>query len=168
MSTDGGALWIRPFEVADLPAMQAVRRRAFRPIVGEAFRDLLGDDLYPRVYPDWDKEQGDYLNSLCDGAADTEVYVASVEGVVIGFVGLALERATSTGEILLNAVDPDHQGSGIGTRLYEFALARMEEAGMTLAKVSTGGDESHAPARRAYRKAGFAGYIPSVNFYKLI
>jgi hypothetical protein len=46
--------------------------------------------------------------------------------------------------------------------LNEFALARMRDAGMKVATVSTGGDPSHVPARRAYRKARFDVEIPSV------
>jgi hypothetical protein len=33
---------------------------------------------------------------------------------------------------------------------------------MRAATVATGGDASHAPARRAYAKAGFAAQIPGV------
>jgi hypothetical protein len=39
---------------------------------------------------------------------------------------------------------------------------------MAVATVSTGGDPSHAPARRAYEKAGFGPAIPSVSLYKLL
>lgn len=46
--------------------------------------------------------------------------------------------------------------------MYRFALDRMKAAGMRVATVSTGGDPSHAPARQAYRKAGFLAEIPSV------
>jgi hypothetical protein len=46
--------------------------------------------------------------------------------------------------------------------MYHFAITRMKEAGMRVATVATGGDASHAPARRAYEKAGFAVQIPSV------
>ncbi|MEM7223540.1 MAG: GNAT family N-acetyltransferase [Pseudomonadota bacterium] len=69
------------------------------------------------------------------------------------------------GEIDLNAVDPDHQGSGVGAWMYAYALDRMKEAGMLVASVGTGGDPSHAPARRAYEKAGFGPAIPSVHLY---
>ena len=50
----------------------------------------------------------------------------------------------------------------MGTTLYEFAVERMREAGMRVATVSTGGDPSHAPARRAYQKAGFGVGVPSI------
>lgn len=46
--------------------------------------------------------------------------------------------------------------------MYDFAIARMKAAGMRVATVATGADASHAPARRAYEKAGFTVQIPSV------
>ena len=38
----------------------------------------------------------------------------------------------------------------------------MKSSGMQVATVATGGDPSHAPARRAYEKSGFNVQIPSV------
>jgi GNAT superfamily N-acetyltransferase len=83
-------------------------------------------------------------------------------GTVVGFVSLQLNQETQIGEIGLNAVHPDHAGKGVGTAMYDFAIARMKEAGMRVATVATGGDPSHAPARRAYEKAGFTVQIPRV------
>jgi hypothetical protein len=52
--------------------------------------------------------------------------------------------------------------------MYEHVLARMKELGAALATIGTGGDPSHAPARRAYEKAGFGPVLPSVHLYKLL
>jgi hypothetical protein len=41
----------------------------------------------------------------------------------------------------------------------------MKENGMKLAVVGTGGDPGHAPARRAYEKAGYTA-MPAVRYYK--
>jgi hypothetical protein len=46
--------------------------------------------------------------------------------------------------------------------MYDAVLERMREAGMRVATVSTGGDSSPAPARRADQKAGFNVGIPSI------
>ena len=46
--------------------------------------------------------------------------------------------------------------------MYKYAIARLQQAGMLVATVSTDGDFSHAPARRAYQKAGFHAQISSV------
>jgi len=50
--------------------------------------------------------------------------------------------------------------------MYECATDRLRELGMRVAEVGTGGDPSHAPARRAYAKAGFGPGIPNVYLYK--
>jgi hypothetical protein len=42
----------------------------------------------------------------------------------------------------------------------------MRANGMKLAAVDTGGDPSHAPARRSYEKAGFDRSISSVHYFK--
>jgi GNAT superfamily N-acetyltransferase len=79
-----------------------------------------------------------------------------------------MDAARRVGEIGLNAVHPDHAGQGVGTAMYRHVLARMREGGMAVASVGTGGDPSHAPARRAYAKAGFGPAIPSLTLYRLL
>lgn len=81
---------------------------------------------------------------------------------VIGFVSVQLDRETKVGEIGLNAVHPDYSGQGFGTEMYKFAIEIMKESRMQVATVATGGDISHAPARRTYEKSGFDVQIPSV------
>jgi hypothetical protein len=49
--------------------------------------------------------------------------------------------------------------------LNDFALQLFKEQGMKLALVGTGGDPGHAPARRAYERAGYTA-LPLVNYYK--
>lgn len=87
---------------------------------------------------------------------------------IVGFVSVRLDGERQVGEIGLNAVDPARAGEGIGTAMYEHAVAHMRQAGMKVATVGTGGDPSHAPARRAYRKAGFDIEVPSMWMYRKI
>lgn len=77
-------------------------------------------------------------------------------------ISIQLCLESYVGEIGLNAVKPSYANRGIGTHMYTFAIERMKAAGMRVATVATGGDDSHAPARRAYQKAGFNVQIPSV------
>ncbi len=67
---------------------------------------------------------------------------------VVGFAALRLAPETLVGETASVAVDPAHAGKGIGTAMYEFAAARLKQAGMKVATVGTGGDPSHARATR--------------------
>jgi ribosomal protein S18 acetylase RimI-like enzyme len=62
-------------------------------------------------------------------------------------------------------VHPECQNRGIGTELNRFALEKMKEGGMKMAKVETGGDPSHAPARACYEKAGYTA-LPLVRYFK--
>ena len=145
----------------DLPLLEGIRQAAFAPVFA-SFRSLLGDDLYDLVQAREDEAQKDLLVSLLAPESGWEVYVAEVAGTVVGFVSIQLNQDTQVGEVGLNAVHPKHAGKGIGTSMYDFAVSRMTEAGMQAATVATGGDSSHAPARRAYEKAGFTVQIPSV------
>jgi ribosomal protein S18 acetylase RimI-like enzyme len=154
-------LVMRPLRADDPPLLQDVRQAAFAPVFA-SFRSLLGEGLYELAQAREDEEQAELLASMLAPGSGWEVYAAELAGAVVGFVSVQLKLDKQTGEIGLNAVHPDYAGKGVGTAMYDFALARMKEAGMRVATVSTGGDPSHAPARRAYEKAGFAVGIPSV------
>ena len=158
---------IRPATTADAPRLEAIREAAFAPVFA-SFRALIGDEIYELVQAHEDRNQGAYLASLLAPESGWEVYVAEEAGTVVGFVSIQFNQERMIGELGLNAVHPDHAGAGVGTALYEFAIARMQDAGMRVATVSTGGDPSHAPARRAYEKAGFTVAIPSVWMCRLL
>lgn len=145
----------------DEPRLQAIRRAAFAPIF-ESFRALLGDEIYDLAQRRSDEAQEGLLSSLMTPDPSKSLYVALFAGKIVGFVAVLLDHETLLGEIGLNAVDPTRAGRGIGAAMYEFALGLMKQAGMKVATVSTGGDPSHTPARRAYEKAGFHAVIPSV------
>ena len=127
-----------------------------------SFRAILGEDISQVTQARDDQAQAEYLASLLIPNSGWELYVAEHAGLVVGFVSVQLNRETSIGEIGLNAVHPDWAGAGLGTAMYNTMLERMRQAGMRVATVSTGGDSSHAPARRAYQKAGFYVGIPSI------
>ena len=152
---------IRLVRHGDALQLDHIRALAFAPIFA-AFRAMLGTHLFQQTHANCDADQAQDLVSLLAPDSGWEVYVAEYDGVVVGFVSLQLNQTTRIGEIGLNAVHPDWVGRGIGTAMYAFATTRMRAAGMHAAVVSTGDDEAHAPARRAYAKAGFHIGIPSV------
>ena len=123
---------------------------------------MLGDEIYDLAQRSSDEAQEELLASLMAGESNWTLHVAQSTDEIVGFVAVKLDRETHVGEIGLNAVDPLHTDRGFGTAMYEFAVTFMKDAGMKVATVATGGDPSHAPARRAYLKAGFAAEIPSV------
>ncbi|MCG8544421.1 MAG: GNAT family N-acetyltransferase [Alphaproteobacteria bacterium] len=156
---------IRKFEPGDLPRLHEIRVAAFEPVF-RSFRSILGDEIARVAIGSAEREQADYLDSICGPKSDREVYVVEHDSEIVAFCAVALDQDSKVGEIDLNAVEPDYQGGGVGTWMYAFALARMKEAGMLVATVGTGGDPSHAPARRAYEKAGFGPALPSLHMYR--
>ena len=93
------------------------------------------------------------------------MWVAEVDASTVGFVAVELRHDGNYGEIYMLAVDPDYQGSGIGTALTELALDWIKDAGMEVAMVETGGDPGHAAARRTYEKAGYV-QVPVARYWK--
>ncbi|MDC0712488.1 GNAT family N-acetyltransferase [Stigmatella sp. ncwal1] len=158
---------IRPVTPSDEVTLEDIRRAAFAPVFA-SFRALLGDEIYELAQAKEDAGQADMLRGLIAPGSGWDVFVAEVDANVIGFVAVKVDAETCIGEIGLNAVHPAHAGQGTGTALYEFALAHMKRAGARVATVGTGGDASHAAARRAYEKVGFNAAIPSVWLCRLL
>ena len=156
------SLQIRPFQKNDLNDLVRLTLLAFEPIF-TSFERILGPKIYPIVYPDWRKSQAEGVEKIGNNEK-ISLWVAEVDGKVIGFIAYELHE-DKTAEVQLLAVHPDYQNHGIGTGLNRFALQQMKEHGMKLAVVGTGGDESHAPARKSYEKAGYTG-LPLVRYYK--
>ena len=155
---------IRPLEDGDVDAVVDLSLRAWAPVFASLER-VLGSEIFRRQHPDWREDQRRTVEDVCAEKKE-RVWVAEVEGVVVGFVAIQPHHPErDMGEISILGIDPNHQGTGIGTALTEFALGRLKEAGMKVAMVETGGDPGHAPARRTYEKAGFT-LLPIARYFK--
>ena len=157
---------IRPFAEEDLDAIVELSLLAWKPIFA-SFEQILGPEIYPIEYPDWRQSQAEGVATVCQDRDKYTVLVAEIGGRVVGFLAYELREKDATGEVYMLAVHPDHQNQDIGTRLNIAALEAMKAAGMRLAVVGTGGEESHAPARRSYEKAGYTA-LPLVRYYKAL
>ncbi len=155
---------IRSFEARDTGAVVELSQRAWAPVFASLEQEL-GPAVFGRLHPDWMDDQRRAVEQAC-ASRETRVWVAEVEGEVVGFVATGtFDPERGMGEISMLAVDPDHQGHGIGTALTGFALDRLKDAGMTVAMVETGGDPGHAAARRTYEKAGYV-HLPIARYFK--
>ena len=164
-SRDMKKVTLRPYSASDRETLQDIRKAAFAPIF-QSFRAITGEAVGAVAFASADEEQAAHLDALLKQDSGSDVYVVLDGEDIAGFIAITLNPKTRVGEIGLNAVHPKHAGRGIGTRMYAFALERLQAGGMQVAEVATGGDPAHAPARRAYEKAGFGFQIPSVVMYK--
>jgi RimJ/RimL family protein N-acetyltransferase len=155
---------IRPLHDQDIEPVVQLALSAWAPVF-ESFQQVLGPTIYTAIWPDWQASQRAGIEGICSEGGETQTWVAELEGAVVGFLSYKVNAADKTGEVLLLAVQPQHQNLGIGTALNEFALHKMQECGMQLAKVETGGDPGHAPARRCYEKAGYTA-LPLVRYFR--
>jgi len=158
-------LIIRPLQPADVEAIVAIAVAAWRPIYA-FYRQEMGDDLFSAACPHWPEEKARQVRAACDPQSNALVGVAAIDGLPVGFVTFYANERSGIGEIGNNAVHPDAQGQSIGPRMYQYAFDRLRERGMRYVKVGTGGDPAHAPARRAYEKAGFTIQLPGVEYYR--
>ena len=159
-------LSIRPVADEDIEPLIQMAWLAFEPIF-RSFRQVMGDEVYAVVYPDWKKTQQNAVESFCKQTENMSSYVAEWDGTLVGFVVLVLKPAEKIGEVEFLMVHPDYQKQGIGAALNTFALQKLKASGMVVAVVGTGGDPGHAAARRSYEKAGYTAFPQMWYFQKL-
>jgi len=157
-------LHIRPVNDEDIAELVRLSLLAWEPVF-VSFNQLLGGDIYQLIWPDWKTSQREAVESVCKDGEKTIVWVAEMEDEVRGFIAYVLDFKSKVGEVQLLAVHPDYQNLGIGTELNKFALEKMKASEMKMARVETGGDPSHAPARRSYEKAGYTR-LPLVRYFQ--
>ncbi len=153
---------IIPAEERHLAEVADIAIAAWTPI-REEFKRLLGDEIYLSQFTDWQQKK---VASVSKQLLGGRGYVAVADGKVLGFISYCIYDDTKTGEILANAVSTDARGMGIGSLMYSFVQEKMRTEGAEFVTVHTGLDDAHAPARRAYEKAGFEISLPSVQYYK--
>jgi ribosomal protein S18 acetylase RimI-like enzyme len=135
---------------------------AWEPVF-ESMEKALGPRIFRLIWPDWRKTQAEGVAGACKAADKYHTLVAELDGRAVGFI--AYEPKGETGEVVLLAVHPEYQRRGIATQLNQAALDAMKAAGVKMAVVETGGEEGHAPARRAYEKVGYTA-LPLVRYFK--
>ena len=156
---------MRPFEQDDLPRLCEIAVLAWTPIF-EHWEAQMSPEMFAAAFgPDWRIEKAGQIEQFCTHYPQW-CLVTEVDGVVVGFVTWVLKVDRQLGEIGNNAVDPEYQGMGIGTGQYRRALEVFRDEGMRFARVQTGLDEPHAPARAAYEKVGFRQFVPSVTYLR--
>jgi ribosomal protein S18 acetylase RimI-like enzyme len=158
-------LIIRPLESDETEALVEIAVAAWKPIYAW-YRQVMGEELFATAFPEWPAEKARQVRAACDPGSSAIVGVAELGKRLIGFVTCYADSSSRIGEIGNNAVHPDLQGQGIGSKMYEYAFERLRARGMRYVRVSTGGDPAHAPARRAYEKAGFVVQLPGVEYYR--
>ena len=129
----------------------------------EVAKNELGSEIYDTVFANW---QDSKRNGVISDMKANDSYVAVIEDKVVGFIYYKV--VGKVGVIGENAVAPNYKGRGIAQKMYAYVLEKMKENGAEIATVYTGLDDGHAPARKAYEKAGFSKNLKHVTYYQVL
>jgi [ribosomal protein S18]-alanine N-acetyltransferase len=122
---------IRRFQIRDLDAVVALEQKAFPhdPLPSPAFVQY--EELYPSMF-----------------------FVAEEDGGVVGYAIVArAEGVTDTGLVISLAVEPAHQGAGVGRALMDHALKAACDVGIGLVELTVAPENT--AARHLYESLGF-------------
>ena len=146
----------------DVDAAVAIAVEQWAPIY-EEYRKMLGEEIYSFVFADRINLKAENVRR---GVLDTEhCIIAECEGEVCGFCTFVINE-NGVGTIKSNAVSSKRRGRGIAGMMYGRVMEIMRAEGCRAVEVHTGLDDAHAPARKAYEKAGFEVGLPSIVYYK--
>ena len=155
---------IRAYKPEDLPIIMDIGNRAWREIY-RMFRETYGDELFSLLVPNEKTAKGEQIKAHCEKHPEW-VFICEEKGKIVGFITFTLDYEKRIGEIGNNARDPDCKLKGIGQQMYQAVFDYFRAHGMLYAKVGTGLDYAHAPARRAYERAGFNIHHEDITYYK--
>ena len=154
---------IREYRPEDLETIMDIANRAWSKIY-KMFREAYGDELFQLIVPDEANSKGKQIKSHCERHPEW-IFICEENGKIVGFITFSLNTDSKIGEIGNNARDPECDLKGIGQQMYKAVFEYFREHGMIYAKVHTGLDYAHAPARKAYETAGFDLSHKDVDYY---
>lgn len=153
---------IRPATAEDTDALVAIALSEWQAIY-DGYREQMGEEIFGIFYPD---PRADKEGQIRRNVASGNCFVTECDGRIAGFIHYLYDEASRIGTISNNAVSHEFRGRGIGPRQYEFIFDLLRRKGAAGVRVTTGLDEGHAPARRAYEKAGFAANTRAITYFK--
>ncbi len=149
-------------------AVQRIVIEGWKPI-RRAQKALIGEISYNAMFTDWEANKAKSVVICAFGNRPGRCcFSAMSDGTVAGVLTAHFsDDGCPLLEIGNNSVSAEFAGRGIGSSMYRFILGEAKKRGCRYAMVETGLDEGHAPARRAYEKAGFSRdtAIETINYY---
>lgn len=97
-----------------------------------------------------------------------EIHVAEDDGAVVGYVCLGpTPMSEGVWDLYWIAVDPKHQGQGIGNTLLRFVESEIRSRNGRMLLIETSSKRSYAATRRFYERAGYREISRIKDFYRI-
>jgi ribosomal protein S18 acetylase RimI-like enzyme len=150
---------LRVYRPADLPRLQEITADTFEPVsIDRNMEQRLG----AFGQGDWRSRKVVAIAEDCRVQPDG-VFVAEDEsGRVVGYVTTRLNALSGIGWIPNLAVDPAHQGKGLGKALLMHAIEFFRRSGMQVAKIET--LEQNPVGQKLYPSLGFQEVARQIHF----
>ena len=158
---------VNQFRQDNLPVIVDIANRAWKEI-RKMTRVSLGDEIADLLNPEGESmTKGRQIEEFAATNPD-KILVCERNGRIVGFVTFSMNThaAVPIGVIGNNAADPDCGEKGVGQEMYQAVFEQMKKCKMKAVRVTTGLDHAHAPARKAYLRAGFDRELLSVTYYR--
>jgi ribosomal protein S18 acetylase RimI-like enzyme len=146
----GDGYSIRPYRPSDLARLQEITALTFGPVSIDGNMERI---LGPFGSGDWQSRKLEAIAEDCRIQPESVFVAEDSAGEVLGYVTTRLNRMSGIGWIPNLAVDPSHQGQGLGRALLEHALAYFCDNGMEAAKIET--LEQNPVGQQLYPSLGF-------------
>ena len=151
---------IRTFQNTDLDVIKAITLEAFAPVTYEANIEAEFGLINER---DWRFRKAQHIDD--DVQADPEsIFIAEINGTVIGYITSRRNSETKIGTIPNLAVSKEYRGHGIGQMLLDHVDGYMREQGMEVLKIET--LEQNAIGQQLYPKMGFKEMARQIYYCK--
>ncbi len=151
---------IRKYQPSDLETLRQITAICFKGVsIDKNIEDKFGviNGL------DWKQRKMPHINDDVEANA-AGVFVAEVDGAVVGYITTYLNHRTKIGGIPNLSVHPQSQQQGLGTQLIDTALAYLKEEGMLYARIET--LEQNQIGTAFYPKMGFVEIARQVHYIR--
>lgn len=150
---------LRPYQPTDLPRLQQITAETFGPVsIDRNMEQRLG----PFGQGGWQGRKVTAIADDCQAQPDGVFVAEDPSGRVVGYVTTRLNPISRVGWIPNLAVDPAHQGHGLGRALLNHALAFFHASGMQVAKIET--LEQNPVGQKLYPSLGFREVARQIHY----
>ena len=151
---------------ADVEACKEIFLTVWEGIHG-TYTELIGEELHDVFFGNWKSNStNDFAAAFLTAVDANRAFVAKDGDKIAGFAYYRAIEEKKIANIGYNAVGLEYKKKGIGSMLYQSMIDSMKAEGFQYVSVSTGLDDAHAPARKAYERAGFEKNLPSVRYFQ--
>jgi ribosomal protein S18 acetylase RimI-like enzyme len=154
------AIYIRPLQATDRPALRQLTIEAFEGVSIDHNIDIRLGSVAGR---DWRyRKSRDIDRDIDELGAQVAVALDDETAKLVGYITMQCDLETRIGWIHNLAVAEQTRGQGLGRRLIEHALAHFRSTGMKIAKIET--LEQNAVGRHLYPSIGFVEVARQIHY----